>query len=1046
MQLWLLKGALIVWVMVTIVFSGSTYAQDAYLHFESGHVRPMSMSPDGTTLAVVNTSDNHVELFSLRTDGLVHTRSVPVGMEPVTAVFRTNTELWVVNHLSDSVSIVDLSGSPRVRQTLLVGDEPRDLVFSGNNRAFITTAHRGQHRTHPSIAAVDGAGDPQLTTASIPRADVWVFDALNPGTALGGLPLEIVELFGDSPRALAVSPDGNTVYAAVFMSGNQTAVVNEGVVCNGFGASPCNGDGITSPNGLAGGQMPGGMPGPSTDVHGDNAPETSLIVKYDPASGEWRDELDRNWSNGIRFTLPDYDVFEIDASTLEETNSHSGVGTNLFNMAVNPVNGDVYVSNTEAINEVRFEGSGVFGGSTVQGNLAQSRITLLTSTGMITRHLNSHIDYSVLPAPAGTAMHSLATPTEMVFSADGTKLYLAAFGSSKIGVFDTSSLVDGTFDPTTASSNYLDVPGGPSGVVLDEGRNRLYVTSRYENAVVAIDLASGNTIAQRALHNPEPAAVIEGRPFLYEGGLSSSNGEAACASCHLFGDMDGLAWDLGNPDDEVIDNPAQVNLQALVELLNQASPSINGTGSMNQLHPMKGPMTTQTLRGMSNSGAMHWRGDRAVGVFGTDATNEVISFLNFNVAFPGLLGRETPLEVADMTKFTNFALAMILPPNPVRALDNTLNANEQAGQNFYLGTRRSDGAPFDFTGEQDGFTCDGCHELNPALGRFGTSTAASFEGEEQIFKIPHLRNMYHKVGMFGMPQADFFRPADTSHQGDQVRGTGFLHDGSTDTLFRFFSATVFQSAVNNTVGFENDQSRSDMVDYMMAFDTDLAPIVGQQMTLTSTSNADALARVDILLARAGATFVSEILGGTTTEADIVVHGAINGITVRYARQADGTFLPDSGGVAISATALRDQLQSADDRLTYTALPPGYATRAGIDRDLDGVLDATDNCPANANAAQTDGDGDGIGDACDNCTTSGNASQLDTNGDGFGNQCDADLDNNNVVNFLDLALLQNEIFQTGELDADLNGDGAVNFLDVALFGAQFLGTPGPSAIN
>ena len=27
-------------------------------------------------------------------------------------------------------------------------------------------------------------------------------------------------------------------------------------------------------------------------------------------------------------------------------------------------------------------------------------------------------------------------------------------------------------------------------------------------------------------------------------------------------------------------------------------------------HPMKGPMTTQSLRGMANHGPMHWRGDR----------------------------------------------------------------------------------------------------------------------------------------------------------------------------------------------------------------------------------------------------------------------------------------------------------------------------------------------------------------------------------------------------------------------------------------------------
>ena len=84
---------------------------------------------------------------------------MPVGLEPVAVAARTDDEVWVVNRLSDSVSIVDIDHGGmrgRVVRTLLVGDEPRDSVFAGpgKNRAFITTAHRGQNHPH----------DPQLTT------------------------------------------------------------------------------------------------------------------------------------------------------------------------------------------------------------------------------------------------------------------------------------------------------------------------------------------------------------------------------------------------------------------------------------------------------------------------------------------------------------------------------------------------------------------------------------------------------------------------------------------------------------------------------------------------------------------------------------------------------------------------------------------------------------------------------------------------------------------------------------------------------------------
>jgi YVTN family beta-propeller protein len=54
-----------------------------------------------------------------------------VGLEPVAVAARTNSEVWVSNLLSDSVSTISLSGTPHVTRTLLVGDEPRDIVFAG---------------------------------------------------------------------------------------------------------------------------------------------------------------------------------------------------------------------------------------------------------------------------------------------------------------------------------------------------------------------------------------------------------------------------------------------------------------------------------------------------------------------------------------------------------------------------------------------------------------------------------------------------------------------------------------------------------------------------------------------------------------------------------------------------------------------------------------------------------------------------------------------------------------------------------------------------
>ena len=183
----------------------------SFITFESGQVRPLALSPDGSRLFATNTSDNRLEIFDVGVSGLTHVASVSVGMEPVAMAARTNTEAWVVNHLSDSVSIVtidavDVSLS-RITRTLLVCDEPRDIVFAGpgGNRAFITTARRGQNCPVPAL----------LTTPGIGRALVTVFDATDLGSTLEGTPIAVLELFGDTPRAATTSaPPTRTPRAA----------------------------------------------------------------------------------------------------------------------------------------------------------------------------------------------------------------------------------------------------------------------------------------------------------------------------------------------------------------------------------------------------------------------------------------------------------------------------------------------------------------------------------------------------------------------------------------------------------------------------------------------------------------------------------------------------------------------------------------------------------------------------------------------------------------------------------------------------------------
>jgi hypothetical protein len=951
-------------------WSGLAAAQPSFVEFESGHVRPIALSPDGSQVFAVNTPDNTLEIFDVTPGGLSFSAAVPVGMEPVAVAARNNNEVWVVNHLSDSVSIVDLSGPvPFVARTLLVGDEPRDIVFAGTggNRAFVSTAHRGQHRTHSSISGVFGGSNPanpRLTTEGIDRADVWVFDATSLGTTLGGTPVDVLTFFSDTPRALAT--DGTTVYLAAFLSGNQTTPILETSIPNGFGAS--------------------GVPGPDDNANGDPAPEVGVIAKR--VGGNWVDADGVNRNSLVPFDLPDNDVFSFNANTLVKGTVFSSVGTILFNMAVNPANGKVYVTNTESPNHILFEGAGVHGGSTVQGQLSLSRVTILNPAGpsQDVQHLNQHIDYDELHTDPGAnhaaidaqIPHSLATPLQPTISGDGNTIYIPAFGSSKIGVFSRTQLEDpsfeANFDPTVASGNYLDtLGGGPSGVALDETNDRLYVTTRFNNAVEVIDLGTGQTLAVHELHNPEDESIVEGRPVLYDAASTSGNGEASCASCHIFGDFDALAWNLGDPDGGM-----GINNQP------QPDPLLQLTSPTEPFHPMKGPMTTQTLRGMSTHGALHWRGDRVDGFFGTDlcsqpgygplnATNapcsEILSFRNFIVAFEGLIGHHGNIPVSQMDAFTDFIMQVQLPPNPVRNLDNSLTTPQQNGSNmwFSCGPGTTECAQLDDDATDTVEDCDGCHSLDPLNGFFGTGGEESFEGEPQHFKVPHIRNVYQKIGMFLVA-------------GNQVRGTGILHDGAVDTVFNFLGASVFD--LTNT-------QQQNLEQFVLASPTDLAPIVGQQVTISPTNFgvADVNTRITLIHTRAGAAFESKVLGGAVTECDAIAKTVEGGVEKGYVRLSDGTYLPDDNGPAISEAALRNLANpvGAAQTITYTAVPPGSGVRTGVDRDEDGLL----------NGVET-----GTGTLVDENDTGTNPALADTDGDGFddGFELDEGTDPNDPLDF------------------------------------------------
>ena len=239
--------------------------------------------------------------------------------------------------------------------------------------------------------------------------------------------------------------------------------------------------------------------------------------------------------------------------------------------------------------------------------------------------------------------------------------------------------------------------------------------------------------------------------------------------------------------------------------------------------------------------------------------------------FVWLVGKDGILDQNDMQTFTDFALQVVPPPNPVRNLDNSQTAAQMAGA--------ADFAQSNVDGPD---SCDTCHVLDPLNGFFGSGGGQSFEGEPQNLKIPHLRNVYAKIGMFGMfiDTATLDDPIPTIGPltGDQVRGFGFIHDGIVDTLESFVSVPLFTL---------NDSEEANLEQFMLAFDSDLAPMVGQQVTLDATNSAVVGPRITEMLTQADTNFDSRVLGGTVKRCDVVVKGTVGGLPRGWARPAHG---------------------------------------------------------------------------------------------------------------------------------------------------------------
>ena len=122
--------------------------------FLSPQVSPIVLA--GGFVFVANTPANTVDIIDARTRTLVS--RIHVGIEPVSLAARPDgKEVWVANHVSDSVSVIDTdSSSPTYLQVIATVqdldpatkatrfDEPVGIAFANSDKAYVALSSENQ--------------------------------------------------------------------------------------------------------------------------------------------------------------------------------------------------------------------------------------------------------------------------------------------------------------------------------------------------------------------------------------------------------------------------------------------------------------------------------------------------------------------------------------------------------------------------------------------------------------------------------------------------------------------------------------------------------------------------------------------------------------------------------------------------------------------------------------------------------------------------------------------------------------------------------------
>ncbi len=579
--------------------------------------------------------------------------------------------------------------------------------------------------------------------------------------------------------------------------------------------------------------------------------------------------------------LNDHDLFRItgDGQVLPVA---TDMGTILFASGINPATGELWQLGTEAKNK----GPKSRGEPTLRGDFLSNRVSIAS------------LEPDRVVAPARVIELDDADPYTSGVQFDRTRSvgqpYALSFDSR--GNAYVAGLLSANVTQLSKSGEFVrewDVGAIPRAVLVDPAGAYAYVYSWGDNRVERYELDADQAYLSAALSvgfDPTPEMQKAGRKLFFDASFSM-HGNVSCASCHVETETDMLAWDLSDlPFDD------------------------------------KGPLVTQTLRGIGDQFPLHWRGERK-------------TLRDFNAAFDALLGgtRLDTTPGGEFDQFEAYVKSLEQPANPGTPPNRMVDADHTGNGGDAI---RGQDEFFNAVGEN----CVSCHATPTGTSNEPMLSASETEGLErrQHMVVPSFNGLWRKE----QPTLETVSLTNGRTSQRPTNGSGLLSAGASPNL-RNFLTNFFQLGPQQVL---------DVEAFLRQLDSGLAPVVHRAWLLNESNVADVEDELQNHL----------LVEAKKGNADIAVFGTLqldaDATPMRWFwDRGQELFVPENS--SLPARTLTDFLDAARANrvdLVFMGLPVGKAERIGVDADGDELFNQ-DERRYHCDPLQSDTDGDGLPD-------------------------------------------------------------------------------------